>query len=89
MSLTPQLHSRIHIRRLNRSAVRADSCLSVQFVSLVAFARTELYRGKWLLIFAKFLESRIGAQGIPERIKTKKGRRNGALDVPAGLESLL
>ena len=29
------------------------------------------------LFLAKFLEGGIGAQGIPDRIEPKKGRRNG------------
>ena len=33
--------------------------------------------GLRLLFLAEFLETRIGAQGIPERVEPKKGRRNG------------
>jgi hypothetical protein len=35
------------------------------------------YPDSVLLFLAEFLESGIGAQGIPERVEPKKGRRNG------------
>jgi len=33
--------------------------------------------GSWLLFLAELLESRIGAQRVPDRIEPKKRRRNG------------
>jgi hypothetical protein len=45
-----------------------ESVLSVQ--SMVT-------RNSRLLFLAEFLESGIGAQGIPERVEPEKGRRNG------------
>jgi hypothetical protein len=35
------------------------------------------YQILFLLFLAEFLETRIGAQGIPDRIEPKKSRRNG------------
>ncbi len=49
----------------------AHSCEFVKFVCL------------FLLFLAEFLESGIGTQRVPDRIKPKKGRRNGRSVKPA------
>ena len=60
--------------RLSRRSLVRRRMLSVQSVVKL-----------FLLFFAEFLESGIAAQGVPERIEPKKGRRNGrgAVIIPA------
>ena len=44
---------------------------------------TELAQGSRLLFLAEFLESGIGAQRVPDRIESKKSRRNRRAVKPA------
>ena len=62
---------------LRASSIAALPLLSVQSV-------VDLF----LLFLAEFLESGIGAQGVPDLIEPKKGRRNGCSGVIQALRPI-
>jgi hypothetical protein len=51
-------------------------CCDVHYMGEAIFNSSKNCRQSVLLFFAEFLEARIGAQRIPERIEPQKRRRN-------------
>jgi hypothetical protein len=78
MDFLNAVRHRRHTRDARSDVLAGNRRMSYLFISSVIRAiRGELYLGSRLLFLAELLESGIAAQGVPDRIEPKKGRRNG------------
>ena len=71
-----RIDARLGARSRSRAKVGGALLLGVNHICIGAVC---VIRGRilFLLFLAEFLETRIGAQRVPERIESKKGRGNG------------